>query len=69
MAQAVERADMDGMIKTLMGRLLLFSACSVSATIVVALAFGRGAFLRLAGWAYFDYELANAISECSDVLQ
>jgi RHS repeat-associated protein len=25
--------------------------------------------LDVAGWAYFDYELANAISECSDVLQ
>jgi hypothetical protein len=23
----------------------------------------------VAGWAYFDYELANAISECSEVLQ
>jgi hypothetical protein len=25
--------------------------------------------LDVAGWAYFDYELANAISECSGVLQ
>jgi RHS repeat-associated protein len=25
--------------------------------------------LDVAGWAYFDYELANAISECSEVLQ
>jgi hypothetical protein len=25
--------------------------------------------LDVAGWAYFDYELANAINECSGVLQ
>jgi hypothetical protein len=25
--------------------------------------------LDVAGWAYFDYELANAINECSEVLQ
>lgn len=40
--QPMEGVGMDGMIKTLMRRLLPLSACSVGAMVLLALAFSRG---------------------------